>query len=94
MYSSFFQIYAQHTVKPKVQLKKTKAVVMIHPRDELVSFKKIKCWVESETNWDFVSLENKKARFRRYNHLCFDEDTLGVESYKKMISKIHNFLED
>lgn len=92
VYSSFFSVYSSHRLKDEKLAKKAKALVMVHPRDELVSFGKIKRWVHSETHWKFMTLSNKEAEFRRYNHLCFDSSTLGEASYQKMFQEVKSFL--
>ncbi len=94
VYSSFFNIYSSNKFKDKSQAKKAQALVMVHPRDELVSHWKLRRWVNKKTNWKFLSLNNKGAEFRRYNHLCFDPTTLGHESYAVLLSEIEVFLQD
>ncbi len=92
IYTSFFTIYSQNKFKDKSLAKNSEALVLVHPRDELVSFWKLKRWVLKKTKWKFKSLDNRKAPFRRYNHLCFDPTTLGEESYKVFLEEIVNFL--
>ncbi len=92
VYTSFFNIYSQNKFKDKTLAKKSEAMVLIHPRDELVSYRKLKQWVLKKTNWTFKSLDNRKAPFRRYNHMCFDPTTLGEDSYQQFLQDIVNFL--
>ena len=92
IYSSFFTIYSQNKFKDKSLAKKSEALVMIHPRDELVSSWKLRRWVTKKTRWKFKTLDNKEAPFRRYNHLCFDPMTLGVDSYNTLLKDIKEFL--
>jgi esterase/lipase len=92
VYSSFFSVYSSNKFKDKSLAKQAEALVMVHPRDELVSFWKLRRWVNKKTNWKFTSLDNKGAEFRRYNHLCFDPTTLGPRSYQNLLSEIQKFL--
>ncbi len=92
VYTSFFNIYSSHKFKDKSLAKKAPALVMVHPRDELVSYWKLRRWVKKKTQWKFMSLSNKDAEFRRYNHLCFDPITLGELSYSLLLKEIESFL--
>ncbi len=92
VYTSFFNIYSANKFKDKSLAKKAPALVMVHPRDELVSYWKLRRWVNKKTNWKFVRLDNKGAEFRRYNHLCFDPNTLGQTSYQHLLGEIEAFL--
>lgn len=92
VYTSFFSIYSSNKFKDKTLAKQAPALVMVHPRDELVSYRKLKSWVSRKTNWKFLSLNNKGAEFRRYNHLCVDPTTLGHASYDNLLQEIKSFL--
>lgn len=94
IYRSFFSIYSENQKKDKDYLKATKAIVFCHPYDELVSYKKLKRWVASNTSWKFETVDNRMASFSKYNHLCFDLETLGESSYQDLLSKIQNFMQD
>lgn len=92
VYSSFFTIYSRNKFKDKSLVKKSQALVMMHPRDELVSYWKLKRWVSKKTNWQFNTLSNKEAEFKQYNHLCFDPVTLGEQAYTKLLADIQTFM--
>ena len=94
VYSSFFSIYSRYQKKENESLKEASVLMMAHPRDELVSHRKLRRWVARNTEWVFHSLDNREAKFRRYNHLCFDSNTLGNKSYQFLLKEIEKFLVD
>jgi hypothetical protein len=52
----------------------------------------LEAWVKKHTQWSFTQLDNSKAQFTRYNHLCFDSRTLGESVYNRMLSQIQAHL--
>lgn len=92
VYRSFFLIYESFKRQKNDCLLSQSAIVFCHPKDELIHFKRLKKWVEDCTQWSFVELSNQEAKMRRYNHLCFDSDTLGTEQYKKLLGQIKSYL--
>lgn len=92
IYKSFFNIYHSQKLKEKNESSESEALIFIHPSDELVNYKALKKYVASQSQWQLKELDNQAARFKRYNHLCFDEDTLGASSYQNLIKEIKNFL--
>ncbi len=94
LYQSFFDLYSQLQKKDKSYLKEIDGIVFSHPNDELVSYSSISSWLRIHTNWSMIALNNSKAAFRAYNHLCFDEQTLGEAVYIKLLGDINRFLDD
>ena len=91
IYQSFFGIYAELMAKDKSYLKESKALVLSHSADELVSYSKLQTWVETHTDWSMERLDNRNAEFKRYCHLCFDPVTLGAVSYASLLTRIRQF---
>lgn len=94
VYQSFFSIYMDNLNKDKKYLQGSQGLVLTHPYDELISFKKLNRWVSENTNWTIKSINNHGAEFKRYNHLCFDQATLGVQSYRSLLQEIEGFLNE
>ncbi len=92
VYSSFFSIYKENKQQAAQPWEAANTLMMMHPRDELVSFTQLKKLAETQERCTLIALDNSKATARRYNHLCFDPMTLGGESYQKMVKDITRFL--
>ena len=94
VYESFFEIYQEfNQIEAKsFNQNNTKGIVFSHPKDELIAHKQLKKWVKEKTNWQFHTLSNKGAQFKRFKHLVFDPRTLGRKNYQKLLSTIHNHL--
>lgn len=94
VYQSFFSIYTENRSKDKNYLKDSQGLVLTHPYDELISFKKLSRWVETNTSWKIKSINNHGAEFKRYNHLCFDPITLGSQSYESLMREVSLFINE
>ncbi|MCJ8278327.1 MAG: hypothetical protein HRT44_06080, partial [Bdellovibrionales bacterium] len=85
VYESFYQTYSFFQKNIPQSLTKTKAMVVCHPKDELIHHNKLEKWVRQKTPWSFKSISNSEADFQRYNHLCFDTQSLGTKSYQELL---------
>jgi esterase/lipase len=92
IYQSFFYFYTRMIEADKTYLKDYSALVYAHPKDELIDSLGLEAWVKKHTQWSFTQLDNSKAQFTRYNHLCFDSRTLGESVYNRMLSQIQAHL--
>lgn len=92
IYQCFFSIYKENLGNSKKSLQDSEALVLAHPYDELVSYKKLKKWVRKNTGWRTQSINNEDAEYSRYNHLCFDQTTLGKQSYSQLVLEVNEFL--
>ena len=94
VYKTFFQIYDsfQFQRRKKEILSKVEGMVFVHPRDELVSYWRLRRWLKKHSNWQLKRLSNSKGEFNRYRHLVFDETTLGKESYQSLVDEAVQFL--
>jgi esterase/lipase len=71
------------------------ALVIIDPRDELVSYQKLRKQVNrfGLTNYRLIILDHSlKARNQRYHHLIIDERTMGKRNWEMVIDEINRFL--
>jgi alpha-beta hydrolase superfamily lysophospholipase len=94
VYKTFFEIYDQYQFrrKNKKYLKSVDGLVFVHPRDELVSYRRLRRWLRKHSNWELKQLSNRQADFGRFKHLIIDETTLGKENYKFLLTEAVNFL--
>jgi esterase/lipase len=92
IYQTYFSIYKEFESKKKEYLRETTALVLCHPHDELIDYKKLWQWIAKYTNWQKEIIDNKEAKFNKFNHLCIDKETLGNHSFKVIIKKINDFL--
>ena len=90
VYRSFFEIYRNNKVANLPS--NSQALVFAHPKDELVSYRGLKKWTEHFSNWELKTLDNRAASFKKFNHLCLDEQTLGLDSYQSLVDQSLAFL--
>lgn len=72
------------------------SLVVMDPKDELVSLKKIKNFLnEKELNdyWETLEVSNKETELKKsYHHLIVDEKTLGKKQWKSLLERLSSFL--
>lgn len=91
IYKSFFEHYRQFHLNPQDKKIDVATLVYCHPKDELISYNGLKRWVAKRESFEFRTLENSKADFKKYNHLCFDQRTLGNDQYQKLVQETLQF---
>ena len=69
-------------------------LLMIHPRDELVSDNRIRQFIEEHglTQWRYVDVSKSADAANVLNHLIIGPDSLGVESWRVVRDRMLDFL--
>lgn len=68
-------------------------LVLIDPKDELVSYKKLKKWTKDEelSQWSVKAVSNKESKLpKTYHHLFIDPLTMGQKTWESVLQDITN----
>jgi hypothetical protein len=69
-------------------------LVIIDPKDEMVSAKKLTSYIHTYLpSWRLYPLAKTSDKKSPYAHLIVDEGSLGMENWKRMLQQIRKFLE-
>ncbi|QHT67737.1 alpha/beta hydrolase [Rhodocytophaga rosea] len=69
-------------------------LVMIHPKDEMVSVKKMNGYInEYLPSWQLYTLPKTSDQQLPYAHLILDERSVGKENWDRMLQQIRVFLQ-
>lgn len=72
-------------------------LIVIDPKDELVSLKKIKKFVKDkklESYWDILQVSNKETELKKsYHHLIVDRKSLGKNQWNSLLERLSAFID-
>jgi esterase/lipase len=72
---------------------RTPTLVLVDPKDELVSYKGIRIVAGRRKTWRVGKLSNRGSRMRpAYHHLIVTEESLGAREWRRMIGECVEFL--
>jgi hypothetical protein len=68
-------------------------LVIIDPKDEMVSYKKLAAWVAQLPSWQLYTLPKSTDVKSPYAHLILDEHSVGRQNWVRMLEQIKQFLD-
>jgi Serine aminopeptidase, S33 len=68
--------------------------IWLDPRDELVSGKRLRRLASTKPEWKIHEISNQGSRLPvKYHHLVINEDSLGLEEWRRMLAEARDFLQ-